>query len=120
MKTKTTTYQTGLWAEFLCRMLLRLKGYKIVASRYRSPAGEIDIIAHRGAVIAMIEVKARPQMDQAIEAISPRQRQRIERAAQHFLAQHSRFIHSDVRYDAMLVYGMWKVRHIANAWSSTA
>jgi putative endonuclease len=52
-------YDHGHQAEFLCRLALRLKGYQILAARYRTPLGEIDIVASRGNIIAVIEVKAR-------------------------------------------------------------
>ena len=54
-----TSYRTGLGAEALCRLALRLKFYRVLASRYRSPLGEIDIVAMRGKTVALVEVKAR-------------------------------------------------------------
>jgi putative endonuclease len=55
---KRTDDRTGLAAEALCRVALRLKGYRIVASRYKSPLREIYIIARRGKSIALVEVRA--------------------------------------------------------------
>ncbi len=46
-----TNHKTGLAAEALCRLALRLKGYRIVAARYRSPLGEIDIVPRVGAIL---------------------------------------------------------------------
>ena len=62
-------------------MRLRLTGWRILARRYATPAGEIDIVARRGTLIAFIEVKHRKERQGALEAISARQRRRIENAA---------------------------------------
>ena len=117
----TTRHATGLIAEALCRLALRLKGYRIIASRYRSPLGEIDIVAARGKVIAVVEVKARADYNAAASAISPRQQERLHRAAQDFLSHHPQFQNYDLRFDAMLcaprahALFYWPV-HIKNAW----
>ena len=113
---KRTTYRTGLLAEALCRWALRFKGYRIVASRYKSPLGEIDIIALRGDTVAMIEVKARPSEREAIEAILPRQRQRLQRAAMDFLARHPHFNSHNLRFDIMLVAPKHWPTHMRDAW----
>ena len=85
---KNQSPRHGLAAEALCRVALRLKGYGIIASRYRSPLGEIDIVASRGRCVALIEVKARASRAAAAEALGPRQRERLQRAAGDFLARH--------------------------------
>src|ERR1700677_3995736 len=100
---KKTNYRTGLAAEALCRLALRLKGYSIVAARYRSPLGEIDIVAKRGKSIALVEVKARPSRAIAAEAILPQQQARLVRGAEDFLARHPRFNRHHLRFDVMLV-----------------
>jgi putative endonuclease len=113
---KKTNYRTGLAAEALCRLALRLKGYGIVAARYRSKLGEIDIVAARGRCLALIEVKARASHTEAAEAVSARQRERLERAAGDFLARHPRLNRHQLRFDVMLVAPWrWPV-HIADAW----
>ena len=113
---KKTSYRTGMTAEALCRWALRFKGYRIVASRYRSKLGEIDIIAQRGCCLALVEVKARATMDSAAEALLWNQRQRLERAADDFLARFPRFNRHYVRFDLMLVAPRrWPV-HIVDAW----
>jgi putative endonuclease len=69
----------GLKAESIAVMLLRLKGYSIVARRYAVSGGEIDLIARRGGAIAFVEVKARADLDDAAAAISATKRRRIAR-----------------------------------------
>ena len=116
MKKKKTNHRTGLAAEALCRLALRLKGYSIVAARYRSPLGEIDIIARRGHSIALVEVKARPTRSEAAEAIGPQQRARLARGAADFLARHPHFNRHQLRFDVMLVTPWRWPEHIADAW----
>lgn len=113
---KPTRYRTGLRAEALCRLALRLKLYRIIASRYRSRLGEIDIIAARGKVLALIEVKARPTNEEALQAVSPQQRERLQRAALDFLAHHPQFNHHIVRFDIMMVSPHHWPRHVPDAW----
>lgn len=110
----------GRRAEGLSALALRVKGYRILARRFRCPAGEIDIVARRGATLAIVEVKARSSVDQAIEALSARQRDRLERAALSFLAigvagfvPQSNF---SLRFDLMVVTPWRWPRHLPNAW----
>jgi len=93
----------GRRAEQIAAWLLRLKGYRILAERYKTPVGEIDIIAKRGQVIIFCEVKHRRSQEAAYDAITPRQTQRITRAAQAYLAQHPKFLTCQQRVDALLL-----------------
>jgi len=114
------SFRRGLWAETLCLWVLRLKGYRILARRYRSPAGEIDLIVRRGAVVAAIEVKARADRVRAGESVLWRQRARIVRALENFLAIHPHLRDKELRFDVMLVApGGWP-RHIRDAWRPEA
>lgn len=78
-------YWRGIWAERAAAIYLMFKGYRIVARRFRSPVGEIDLIAVRGTRIAFVEVKWRRRREDAAFAIIPRQRQRLRRAAEDWL-----------------------------------
>lgn len=110
-------YRTGLTAEALCRLALSLKLYRILATRYKTPVGEIDIVAVRGHVLVAVEVKARPTQADAAESIRPQQQARIARAMEHFIQRHPRYGTHDVRFDAMTVApGRWP-RHIKDAWT---
>ncbi len=110
----------GRRSEDVCAWLLRLKGYRILARRYRCPAGEIDIVARRGAVLAIVEVKARPSVTAAMEALTAHQRARLEKAALAYLAGGAAgFVpQSDfsLRFDLMVVTPWRWPRHLANAW----
>lgn len=110
----------GRRAEALCALALRLKGYRIVGRRCRTPVGELDIVARRGQTFVFVEVKARPTADAALQALDPRQRRRLGRAAAAWLARGQSRIapHSPVnmRFDVMLVAPWRWPRHIVNAW----
>ncbi|MDP6068983.1 MAG: YraN family protein [Alphaproteobacteria bacterium] len=106
----------GRQAETQAVWLLRFKGYRIVARRQQTPVGELDIVARRGAMLAFVEVKRRPTLTQAAEAIDQRQRQHIARAAEAYLAAHPGLAGLDARFDAILVAPGRLPVHIANAW----
>jgi len=106
----------GRLAERLCRWHLRLRGWRIVAVDWRCPAGEIDIVARRRGVLAIVEVKARPDLDQAAASILPRQRRRIARAAAAFLSARPEMAEMTLRFDVMLVAPLRAPRHLANVW----
>src|SRR5690349_11386752 len=68
---RVRAYRRGLFAETLAALLLRLKGHRIVAQRYRTPLGEIDLVALKGKRLAFIEVKRRKTKDEAAWMLSP-------------------------------------------------
>jgi putative endonuclease len=115
-----TAERRGRIAEALCVMRLWLTGWRVIARRLAgkrgSGVGEIDIIAARGRVIAFIEVKARPEAGQALEAVSAEQRTRLAAAARAFIARHPRRAARDLRFDVMILAGGWWPTHIADAW----
>jgi putative endonuclease len=106
----------GRLAEWLCLWHLRVRGWQILARGWRCPAGEIDILARRGRVLAVIEVKSRGEFATAASALAPRQRRRITRAAEAFLLQHAELVDLDLRFDMMLVAPLRLPRHWRGAW----
>jgi putative endonuclease len=106
----------GRLAEWLCVWHLRLRGWHIVARGWRCPSGEIDIVARRGKVLAVVEVKSRGEVAVAAAALSPRQRRRIARAAEALLASRPDLAHLEVRFDVMLVAPKRLPRHWPGAW----
>jgi len=106
----------GRLAEWLCLWHLRLRGWRIVARGWRCPSGEIDILARRGKVLAIIEVKSRSGMTAAASAPAPRQRRRIARAAEAFLLARPDLAGLDLRFDLMLVAPLRLPRHWRGAW----
>ena len=110
----------GHWAEFLARLLFRLKGYRIVAVNYvtgrGTNAGEVDFVACRQNVIVFVEVKQRSSLEKAAYAVKPRQQRRIWRAAEAFLQKHPQYAAFDVRFDAVTVCLPFKIRHLPDAF----
>ena len=108
-------FRLGLSAESRAAAFLIAKGYRIVARRWRSALGEIDIVARRGGILAFVEVKARSDFDKAGFSLYSRQFGRVARAASLFLAHHPRYAAHSVRFDAILVVGLWP-RHLPDVW----
>ena len=107
---------SGRAAERMALWCLRLKGWRLLAERYKCPAGEIDLIMRRGGTTAFIEVKARTTLDGAIESVTPRQAKRISAAARHFLAQDRRAALQSCRFDIVAVSPYHWPKHIENAF----
>jgi putative endonuclease len=108
----------GRIAEHLCRWHLRLHGWRILACDWRCPSGEIDILARRRDVLAVIEVKSRPDFATGAAALLPRQRRRIARATQAFLLMRPDLAAMTVRFDVMVVEPRRLPRHLPGVWRS--
>jgi putative endonuclease len=111
-------YARGRSAELLCRWHLRLRGWQILASGWRCPAGEIDIIARRWGVLAAIEVKSRPDFATGAAAVPPRQQRRIARALATFLMMRPELALLALRFDVMVVEPRRLPHHLPGAWRS--
>jgi putative endonuclease len=109
--------QRGRRGESLAAWLLRLKFYRILGRRVRTPLGEIDLIAQSPfGLVCFIEVKARPDALAASDAIAMRQQGRIARAAQHWLAAHPGLAAKGARFDVVSVVPGRMPRHLRDAW----
>lgn len=117
--TRRSREHLGRRAETRAAIALRLKGYRILDRRVRTPVGEIDIVVRRGAVVAFVEVKARQTRARAVESISRTQRRRIVRAAAHYIAANPRLAVLTQRFDAVLVEPRKWPHHIINAWTES-
>jgi putative endonuclease len=106
----------GRLAETVAAASLRLRGYQVIARRFRTPLGEIDLIVRRGQLLAFVEVKARADRDQALAALGLRQRERMERSAQLFLANHPRYRDHDLRFDVIAIRPWRLPYHLEDAW----
>ena len=106
----------GQWAETLAALYLQAKGYRILERRFRSRAGEIDLIARRGSHLAFVEVKARPSASDAAWAVTARQQARIARAAEHWLAIKGAETDLEMSFDVVLIAPWTWPRHIASAF----
>lgn len=98
----------GLRAETVASLLLRLKGYAILARNYRMHGAEIDLVARRGENLVFVEVKARPTLDEARLALNPAQSARMSRAARVWLSRHPEASGLNLRADAIFIApGRW-------------
>ena len=87
--------------------------------RFKTPVGEIDIVARRRGVLVFVEVKARDRLDDAAEAIGKRQQNRIIGAALLWLAAHPEDAMRDMRFDAVLVVPGRLPRHLLAAFDAS-
>jgi putative endonuclease len=106
----------GRRAEWLAALWLMGKGYRILGLRLKTPYGEIDLLAQRGQVLAVVEVKRRRTQEEALAAIGPVQRERLARAGANLAARQHAALPLSVRLDLIaLAPGRWP-RHIPAAW----
>ena len=116
---RRAAFRLGLSAEGRAAALLMIKGYRIVARRWRGPIGEIDLIVRRRRLLVFVEVKARASLDEAAEAITPEQQRRIAVAAAAWLAGRPDAVDCDTRFDAVLVAPWRWPRHVRAAFDAT-
>ena len=112
---KQAAERWGRRAETLTTWLLRLKGYVILERRLVTPAGEIDIVARRGLVLVIVEVKARQFLDME-GIVSERQTRRLVQVATWLVGNRSGFENDAVRFDLVIVEPWQRPRHIEDAW----
>ena len=105
----------GRRAEQLAILLLRTKGYRILARTYIVRGGEIDIIARRGSAVAFVEVKARPSLDDALIAITSAKQRRMSVAARHWLGANQWAMRCSLRGDLVAVAPWRMPRHLVGA-----
>jgi putative endonuclease len=111
--------QRGRRAERIAAWYLRLKGYGILARRFRGPVGEIDLVARRAGTLVFVEVKARSADEAGLEAVGPKSRARIARAAEAWIARYPAAGAMKLRFDVIVVApGLAWPRHLRNAFGS--
>ena len=106
----------GSAAEGWAAWALRLKGFRILARRWKTPVGEIDLVARRGRLIAFVEVMARRDRMQALESVTEHQRRRVRRAAELFVGANPALGTLDLRFDVMVVSPWSWPHHVIDAW----
>jgi putative endonuclease len=107
----------GRRSEALAALYLRLKGYRVLARRFRTPVGEI--VVRRGRTIVFVEVKNRPSADEAIEAVGLRARKRIARAGSYWLSSQPAAAQFDLRFDLVIILPRRWPRHLVAVFDST-
>ena len=115
---RQAAFRRGIVSEGLAANWLRLKGYRILASRFRTKHGEIDLIARRGATVAFVEVKARRTRDAALEAVDRRSQQRIVNAARSWISQNPTDETATYRFDVIAIVPWSRPYHLENAFAA--
>ena len=115
-KSRQQAQRHGKWSEMRAEWALRLKGYKILARNHKTKLGEIDIIARKRDLVAIVEVKARRDALQSIEAVGYHSQQRIKNAANLWLATQKDASLISLRFDIIAVQ-KWKwPKHFEDAF----
>ncbi|UAK26218.1 YraN family protein [Sphingomonas nostoxanthinifaciens] len=115
MTDRRSAERRGRVAETGAAWWLRLKGWRILARRVRTPVGEIDIVARRSGLVAFVEVKSRATDAELDFAIDERRLARVAAAAE-LLAPRFLQPNDDMRIDVILIAPGRRLRHIENAW----
>ncbi|MEI6158508.1 MAG: YraN family protein [Roseococcus sp.] len=105
----------GRAAEAIARDALIADGWRVLAERQRTPSGELDLVVEKDALLAFIEVKARPSLREAAFALTPRQQQRLLAAAEVWLGGNPGHGAVGIRFDVMLVSADGNVKRITDA-----
>lgn len=108
--------RTGRQGEVWAAVWLMAKGYRILGFRLRAPQGEIDLLAKRGNILAVVEVKRRTALEIALEAVGPEQRERLRRAATAVAAARPSLRNCNIRLDLVALAPGRFPRHIPDAW----
>lgn len=109
-------YASGIDAEAAALAALARDGWAVLGQRLRTEAGEIDAVAEKDGLLAIIEVKHRPTLAGAAWALGPRQRARLMAAAEILLARNPGWGRAGVRFDVLLVDAAGVVRRITDAF----
>ena len=117
---RQAAFRLGVSAEGRAALFLLAKGYRELARRWKSPVGEIDLVMRRGRMLIFVEVKARGRLEDAAEAVTVRQRQRIAAGAEAWLAAHPEHAGYDMRFDAVLVAPGRLPKHVIAAFEAEA
>jgi putative endonuclease len=109
-------YRRGHRGEWLAALALMFKGFRIIARRYRTKLGEIDLIARRGDLVLIVEVKVRSTLIEAMDAIAWPSERRIEAAADLWLSRQPDYGRLSIRFDLVAVLPRrWPV-HVENVF----
>lgn len=107
----------GRRAEVVAAIWLMLKGYRILGFRLRTPQGEIDLLATRGKVLAVVEVKRRQTLELALETVTLDQRERLRRAGESIANRRPSLQNLAVRLDLVALAPGRLPIHSPDAWN---
>jgi putative endonuclease len=118
--TRQQREKRGRDAESAAALWLRLKGYRILDRRVKTPRGEIDLIASKGKMLIFVEVKAREEMGKALEAVTPDLQRRVQDAANIWVSRKPKLANWLWRFDIVLIAPGGVPRHMRDAWRAEA
>ena len=116
---RVAAFNNGVNSEVRAADHLRALGYEILARRFKTPYGEVDLVAQTSTTIVFVEVKARASLDDAAYAVTSRQQRRIIDAAQAWLSAHPEHGTFDLRFDALLIAPNVAPRHLIAAFDAS-
>ena len=120
-KLKISPYKSGKLAEFICRMYMRLHGYRIIAKNYicgsgkKTPYGELDFIAIKNKTLVFCEVKKRKNNVEFFHALSHKQQERILNGGQYFIKHNPKYKNYSMRFDVFFVKLPFSIKWLKNA-----
>lgn len=118
---RVAAYEKGLMAEEVAAQYLRAeKGFEILALRYKTRFGEIDLLAQDGEYLVAVEVKARSDVTAALEAVTYRNRRRVEQALLAYVAAYPQYAQAALRFDVVAISALLEIHHLDNAWQAGA
>jgi putative endonuclease len=115
-RSRQNAHDYGHRAEDIALWYLRLKGYRLLARRFKTPVGEVDLIMRKGDTTVFIEVKARSTVDQSLFAVTPLQSRRIAQAAAWYAARDDKVAMGFQRFDIVAIPSYLWPTHIKNAF----
>ena len=118
--TRQQREKRGRDAESAAALWLRLKGYRILDRRVKTPKGEIDLIASKGKMLIFVEVKARDEMGKALDAVTPDLQRRVQDAANIWVSRKPKLANWLWRFDIVLIAPGGLPRHMRDAWRAEA
>ena len=109
-------YRRGHWAERLASLALLAKGFRTVARRHKTRLGEVDLIARRGDLVLLVEVKARRDVQSGLDAITRTAERRIEAAGEMWLSRQPDYSRLSWRCDVVIVTPWRWPHHFVDVW----
>jgi putative endonuclease len=116
MSKQAAHYAWGLRAEWRAAWYFRIRFYKILAKRFKTKVGEIDLIVARGNKIHFVEVKGRSDFDKALHSLTPVAQKRIARAAELFIQKNPDYKNATFQFDFVGVTPRLKVIYVPHIW----
>lgn len=115
---RRAAYEQGLVAEDAAAAYLEKKGYRLLEKRYKTKAGEIDLLMYDGETLVAVEVKLRSDLITALESIRPKAQKRIQNALLTYIANNPHHQNSALRFDVVAITPPLTIHHLDNAWQA--